>query len=224
MTHQAEHADTPPSALLLIAPRCPHCASVLQNLSELVKEGVIGNLEITNVAARPERASELGVRSVPWTRIGSFVFEGAMSVGELREWAAGAHTMEGRAAYLKHLLTTHRLNEAEQRMQDDPAQLPALLYLLSDPDTSMHARIGIDSLITDLAGSKLLAGMIVELGQLSKAEDVHIRGDACHYLGLTGSPDARPYLLVCAQDQHPDVAEIARESLAMLEDTGAYHG
>ena len=65
-----------PDALLLLAPGCPHCPAVLEGLSGLLKEGVIGRLEAVNAAIHPERAAELGVRTVPWARIGPFELEG----------------------------------------------------------------------------------------------------------------------------------------------------
>ena len=58
--------DTIPDALLLIASGCPHCPTVLTGLTELVKHGLIGRLEVVNVGIHPERASALKARTVPW--------------------------------------------------------------------------------------------------------------------------------------------------------------
>ena len=46
-----------PDAELLIAPGCVHCPVVLSGLAELVKKGVIGHLEVFNIAARPDAAT-----------------------------------------------------------------------------------------------------------------------------------------------------------------------
>ena len=47
-----------PSALLLIATGCQHCPTVLQNLSELIKEGRLSSLEVVNIV---EETAERGV-------------------------------------------------------------------------------------------------------------------------------------------------------------------
>jgi len=50
-------------AILFIAPDCPHCPAVLQALSELLKDGEIAEMEISNMALMPEKAQQLGIRS-----------------------------------------------------------------------------------------------------------------------------------------------------------------
>jgi thioredoxin-like negative regulator of GroEL len=61
---------SPPDALLFIAPGCIHCPVVLQGLSELLKQTLIGKLTVVNVAAHPETAKEYGVRAAPWLQLG----------------------------------------------------------------------------------------------------------------------------------------------------------
>ena len=76
-----------PEAVLLLSTQCPHCPTVLQGLSELVKQGVISRLEVVNINVRPEIAERHGIRSVPWVKIGDFELEGLHSPAELRRWA-----------------------------------------------------------------------------------------------------------------------------------------
>ncbi len=84
-----------PDAELLIATGCAHCGSELEALTRLLKEGLIGELRISNIVPRPQRAEELGVRSVPWLRLGPFVLEGQHSETELRHWAERANHIDG---------------------------------------------------------------------------------------------------------------------------------
>ena len=84
----------PPDALLLIAPGCPHCGAVMQNLSTLAKENAIGRLEIVKIASHPEVAEKAGTRSVPWMRIGSVELTGLHSLPEIREWVSRAEEKE----------------------------------------------------------------------------------------------------------------------------------
>jgi len=51
--------------ILFIAPGCPHCPAVLQALSELLKDGEIAEMEVSNMALLPEKSQQLGIRSVP---------------------------------------------------------------------------------------------------------------------------------------------------------------
>ena len=75
-----------PSALLLIATGCQHCPSMLQSLSDLIKEGKIARLEIVNIVQDPERAQALNVRSVPWLKIGEYELIGLKTKTEILQW------------------------------------------------------------------------------------------------------------------------------------------
>ncbi len=205
-----------PDALLLMTSICPHCPAVLQGLSELVKAGRIGRLEVINIEARPEIAQTLGVRGVPWLRIGPFQFEGLLSPAELRYWAEHAGTPQGMADYFREQLKTGKLPKVAAMIEQDPARLDALLLLLADPQTDLHVRVGIGAVIEGLAGSATLAQRVDQLGALAQAKDAHIRGDACHYLALTRDPRAIPHLERLLNDPEPQVRELAADGLVAL--------
>lgn len=205
-----------PDALLLIAPGCPHCPIVLQGLSELVKVGAIGRLEVVNVAAHPEVAAELGARSAPWTRIGPYVLEGAQTPGALKAWAEKAAAGSGGADYLRELLSSGRLKEAETYLETNGDRLADVLTLVGDPEAPMQVRIGANALLEGREGSEALASLVPGLGELSEHADHRVRCDACHLLGLTGSPDAAPFLRARLGDDSTEVREIAEESLESL--------
>jgi hypothetical protein len=205
-----------PDALLFITPGCPHCPVVLQGLSELVKEGAIGALEVVNVAQHPERAAELGVRSAPWTRIGSYILQGAQSPAELKRWVERAASGNADAEYLRELLGSGGLADAQKYVEEDPQRLKAIIPLLEDTEAPMQVRLGAGALLEGQAGREGLKALIPELGRLSRHEDHRVRGDACHYLGLTGSEEAVALLEQREQDPSEEVREIAAESLETL--------
>ena len=89
--------------------------------------------------------------------------------------------------------------------------------LFSDSETQLNTRIGISAIIENLAGSELLQGLVDRLGELSRHDDPRIRGDAAHYLGLTGNTRAVTYLERLEDDADADVKAVARESLEMLK-------
>jgi thioredoxin-like negative regulator of GroEL len=206
-----------PDALLLMTSSCPHCPAVLQGLSELVKAGRIGRLEVVNIEVRPEAAQALGVRGVPWVRIGPFQLEGLRTPAELKRWAERAYSPQGMADYFRESLETGKLPKVSAAIEQDPARLDALLLLLSDPLTDLHVRVGIGAVIEGLSGSAALAQRIDQLGALARAEDAHIRGDACHYLALTRDPRAIPHLERLLNDPERQVRELATDGLAELQ-------
>lgn len=210
----------PPSALLLIAPGCPHCPQVLETLAQLVKTGKLGSLEVVNVAALPERAATLGVRGVPWTRIGPFVLEGALTAGELGHWAGAVGTEAGMAEYFERLLGTGRLTEVEALVREDPDRLGALARLLAEPETSIHVRVGMGAVLEGLHGTGLAASLVERLGPLTRSAHARVRSDACHYLALIGDRAALPYLEAAQDDPEPEVREIAHESIEALQVAG----
>lgn len=209
--------STPPNAELLIATGCAHCPVVLEGLSTLIKEGIISSLQVTNIVNQPERAQELGVRSVPWLQLGPFILQGLHSPAELREWAERAGSMEGMSAYLQDQLKQGNLDAMEKLLTEQPTWLSALIPLLEQEDTDLKVRIGVDALLETLAASTDLDSLIEELGRLSQHERQSLRSDATHYLSLTHAPAAIPFLEARLQDESAEVRDIAEEGLAELK-------
>lgn len=186
---------------------------MLQGLGELVKAGTIGRLEVVNIGARPDIAQQLGVRSVPWVRLGPFELEGLHSPAELKHWSERAGTAQGVAEYFAELFKTGQIRKAIRLIADDEAWLDVLLLLLSDTDTELQVRIGIGALLEEFEGEPRLTRLIDGLGQLITHEDARIRSDACHFLALTHHPDALPLIRPLLSDPDAQVREIARDSL-----------
>ena len=211
--------STPPDALLLIAPGCAHCPQVLQALSDLLKQGALGRLEVVNVMAHPEAAEEVGTRSVPWTRIGPFELEGSQTRGELEKWLALAAEGSGMGEYLVHLLETQRLARVEETIRRTPALLRDLLPAMASLDTPMAVRIGIGAVMESFAGSDTLADIVPDLGALTRSEHPQVRADACHYLALSERPEAAEFIRPLLDDGDQEVRDIAMESLPLVDHT-----
>jgi thiol-disulfide isomerase/thioredoxin len=202
---------------MLLGTHCPYCPTVLKGLGELVKSGAVGKLEAVNIEQHPDIAHALGVRSVPWVRIGPFELEGLRSEKELRSWAEAAGTETGYTSYLVELFSTGKIDRAIKLIQRNPDAIKALLALFSETETQLNTRIGISAIIENLAGSELLQGNVDRLGELSLHDDPRIRGDAAHYLGLTRSTRAMTYLEHLMDDANADVRVVARESMDLLK-------
>ena len=208
----------PPDALLLLSTQCPYCPTVLQGLSQLVKKGLIGRLEVVNIVARPDIAEQQGVRTVPWMRLGDFELEGLHSPGELRQWAERAGSEAGLAEYYTDLFKHGQLPKALAAIRKYPGHISALLALAQDPDTELTVRIGVSAVMEDAAGSALLQNQLPALLNLGQHSDPRVRSDACHFLALTRSEAALAPLETLTRDPAPAVQEVAKDSLEELRE------
>ena len=205
-----------PHALLLTAPGCPHCPGVKAALEKLLAEGVISALEVVDISMAPQRAAELGVRSVPWLQLGEFVLTGAQSPQELRRWAEQAAGPASINSYLQHLLEDGQLADAEVFLKQHPQHIAALLSLVTDVALPIHVRIGTSALFESFVGSTALQQLVPQLGELTQHPDPRIRADACHFLGLSQASAARHFLEPCLNDANQEVREIAQDAIDEL--------
>ncbi len=205
-----------PDALMLVVASCPHCPAVLASLAAMAKDGMLGRLEVVNVAVHPEVAEVVGARSLPWVRIGSFELTGLRSRPELEEWARRAGSADGMADYFHTLLKDGELAKVRAMIEAQPGLLAELLPVVADPEASMNVRIGASATFEGLAGSAALQALVPRLAELAAHDDARIRADACFYLGLSRNAAARPALAVCVNDADAGVREIAAEALDEL--------
>jgi hypothetical protein len=206
-----------PDALLLLSSHCPHCPAVLAALADLVKHGMLGRLEAVNLEQRPDVGQALGVRSVPWVRIGRIELAGVHSKAELAEWAAKADSEAGLADWFHLLLKEGQLPRAQALVEADSALLAAVLPIVGNVDASLNVRLGAGVLLETFAGTDTLRALLPRLGELSQHVDARVRADACHYLGLTADAAAKTWLEARLKDGDADVREIAAESLQAIQ-------
>lgn len=193
---------------------------MLAALVDLLKQGGIGKLEAVNLEQHPEIAQTLGVRSVPWTRIGRFELAGVRSKSELTDWAAKAGTENGIADWFHSLLKEGQLARVQSLIEAEPGLLTAVLPIVGNVEASLNVRLGAGVLLEHFANSDALAALLPRLGELSQHPDARVRADACHYLGLTGKASARSWLNARHHDEDADVREISAESLDKLPPRG----
>ena len=201
---------------MLKGTHCPYCPTVLRSLQKLVESGHIGKLETWNIEENQELAKELGVRTVPWVRIGPYELDGLRSTAELREWAEKAGSPAGLSKWLDELLANGRIDRALELVTAGPDNIIALVDLFADADTRLNTRIGISAIMEELQNSDQLRGIVDRLGDLTHHPDAHIRGDASHYLALSGDTRSATYIRPLLEDEDSGVREIARDSLVML--------
>jgi hypothetical protein len=205
-----------PAALLFTAPGCPHCPGMKRALATLLDEGAIGALDVLDATVETERARSLGVKSVPWLRLGPFEFEGQMGLGELRRWAELAARRDGLKSYFFEMLKTGRRAKVEQSLRDDPGRSTMLAELVTDPEAGMAVRLGIGAVLEELQGSGITLAMAPLLVRALADADPRNRADIAYFLSLIGGEAARDALRGCLDDPDPEVREIAQDVLTNL--------
>jgi hypothetical protein len=202
-----------PDALLLITGGCPNCPAMHQALTGLLKEGVIGRLEVINVAVHTDVAEQRNVQSVPWTNIGPYEIQGVIPPAKLKRYAQGVNDESVFDAYVLDLLKTGKRAGFEALVKREPERIHSLARLMTDPETSMAVRLGIGAVLEEFHGTSLTKALIPELGALLNADDPLLRADACHFLTLIGGNEVRPFMQACQNHIDAELREIATEWL-----------
>ena len=205
-------------ALLLVTSACPHCPAMMKQLSALLKEGVLGKLEMINIVTRPEVAAQYKVRSVPWLKLGELEFSGALTRREIEDWIKLAEGQGDNHKALADQLKAGALDDVVALARQQPRIVDDLLSILAGKDVPLTVRIGISAVIESLVDRpELLDGLVPEILKLTAHQDPATRADACHFLGMVDSEEARKGLEACLEDSEQMVREIARESLEGLQ-------
>ncbi|MBT8119792.1 MAG: HEAT repeat domain-containing protein [Gammaproteobacteria bacterium] len=215
MTNE-EKNTTAPEVLMLMGTQCTYCGPMMQMLTEFIKLGQISELRIVNIEHAADLASELGVRSVPWLRIGPFELAGSRTKQELQLWIQRASSFDGVSEYLVEVLTEGNINNARKLIHDYPQALENVIDLMADPEAKINIRLGAGVIIEEMAESESFKTVIPRLLEYLSNDDARIRGDACHYLSLTRDRSYIPDIEKLLTDDSAEVREIAQDSLDEL--------
>lgn len=135
---------------------------------------------------------------------------------ELKLRVRAASGPGGMADYFHILLMEGGLKKVIEIVDARPELLADLLPIVGNPDASLNVSLGASAVFERYAGKGPLRVLVMKLGKLSEHADARVRADACHYLGLSGSPLARTFLEPRLADDSADVREIAQDGLAEL--------
>ncbi len=225
--------NTPaPHALMLLSGHCVHCPNVLDSLSKMIKSGDIGSFEVINLEQHPDAMQKYKVRSVPWVKIGKHELSGAQTIEALKqraEWAKkdlvekglGANT-NNQIADFDSLLSDGKVNNVIESLQKDNTGLESIMSLLADTGTVLSTRIGIGVVFEEFAGEAIIQTLITQLGELAnQSDDIRIRADSLHYLGMTADKSAIEILekYKAHKTDDDEIKEIIADSIEELNDT-----
>lgn len=209
---------TSPEVLMLMGTQCTYCGPMMQMLMEFMKLGQIAELRLVNIENAPELASELGVRSVPWLKIGPFELTGSRTKKELQLWLQRASSLDGVTDYLVEVLSEGNIKAASKLMHGYPQALENVIDLMADPEAKINVRLGVGVIIEEMAESETFKSVIPRLLDYLSNDDARIRGDACHYLSLTKDRSYIPDIERLLADDSEEVREIAQDSLDDLRE------
>ena len=207
-----------PAVLMLMGTHCAFCGPMKKILTELKEEGYIAELQLINIEDNPEYAEQLGVRSVPWLRMGPFELQGVRSKKEMLMWLQRASSVEGMSDYLEEVLSEGKIESANKLIERHPQALNNIIDLMADPEAKINVRLGVGVIIEEMAESDMFKKVIPRLIEYLSDHDARIRGDACHYLSLTKDQTVIPIIEELLSDESEEVREIAQDSLDDLRD------
>lgn len=203
----------PPKVLMLIGTRCAYCLPMMQALVEIMKSGHIAELNIINIENDSQVATQFGVRSVPWVKLGSFELTGSRSKQELLQWLQRASSFDGITMYIEETLSEGNVQSINKLIQQQPESLRNVIALMADAEAKINVRLGVGVVIEEIAETQIFKSIIPDLIAYLSNDDARVRGDACHYLSLTKDPTYVSDIKALLLDESMEVREIAQDSL-----------
>lgn len=205
-----------PDALLLVSTHCPHCHRLETLLREREEKGELGNLDTINIEQSPDTAQQYNVRSVPWLRLGPFVFDEALASAELDRWIREVKQGRGQSRYIAYLLGRGRLNQAIEWLENGHGSLDAVIRIIADADAKINVRVGVGAILEHFENTDVIRAIISDLVLLLHDRNPTIRTDAAHYLSLTHSREVIASLKAMLEDENEEVRQVAAESIEAL--------
>ncbi len=200
---------------IFVSPDCPNCAHAVRAATQLAASNEHVRVTLIDVTEFPQRAADIGVRSVPLMIVnGEFSLVGAISAEQLAE-AITAAAGAGDAGIFRSLIDAGRFGAAARMLLDDRGREA---FLDQWRTSALENRIGL-VLTAEVALDKDPRGLDALVSHLVKGlatDDAARRGDTADLLGMIGHPAARPALEGLLDDPVADVAEIASEALESL--------
>jgi thioredoxin-like negative regulator of GroEL len=203
--------------LVLIAPVCPHCPSVVRKILSMAVRQPLIKVTVADAVQFPDLADRYKVKSTPTVIIN----DRATLVGQLTEEQIVDHLLpsEEIGALSKALSTMIQAGRAEDagdllcRERKPEAVVP--IYVAPEFSLRMGALVAMEEALEK--DPRSLDPIVDELTGLLFHQDAPLRGDTAELLGKIGNQKAVPALRKAADDPDPDVREAVEEALEVLE-------
>jgi len=126
-------------------------------------------------------------------------------------------SLRDRAEQFQIWLLEGQLKNVLAAVEKHPQALADLLPIVANPEANLNVRFGASAVLERYAGTPALMELVPALGLLAGHGDPRVRADACHILGLSGTPAAIKFLDARLDDPDAEVREIAAEGLEELQ-------
>jgi len=126
-------------------------------------------------------------------------------------------SLRDRAEQFQIWLLEGQLKNVLAAVEKHPQALADLLPIVANPEANLNVRFGASAVLERYAGTPALMALVPALGLLAGHGDPRVRADACHILGLSGTPAAIKFLDARLDDPDAEVREIAAEGLEELQ-------
>ena len=202
---------------VFISSGCPNCPTAVRAALTLAATSPELSVAVIDVAAQPDRAGDVGVRSVPMiVASGGLTVVGVISAAELAARLRESRGPGGDTVVLESHLEAGRFAAAGELLA---AGCGHEAFLERWGAGGLERRIGL-ALAADEALQRdpgaldaLVRGLLPLLGPGDAAR----RGDTADLLGRIGHPAARDALEAIRDDPDEDIAEAATEALLGLD-------
>lgn len=208
---------TPIELEVFIASGCPNCPTAVRSALALAAADPGLSVAVIDVAEFPERAADIGIRSVPTiVASGGLTVVGAISAGELAARLAESRGPTGAVAVLESYLEAGRFAAAGELLASGRGHQTFLeRWRGGGLERRMGLLLAADEALQQNSGA--LDQLVPELLPVLGSGDVARRGDTADLIGRIGHPAARPALEAMRTDADEDIAEAAAEALLGLD-------
>jgi hypothetical protein len=210
-----------PAAMeLYVAPFCPHCPMLVEQLYPIARANPEIGLQIIDAEVFNDRSRAAGIKSVPTLIIDNvFRATGQVELEEVLAFLGDRRPSSLGAAAMESMLKEGNASKLAQMMAAEKEVFPAFLTVLTHP--KWPVRLGAMVALEELAmlRPELAASVIDTLwDQFMQASD-QVRGDIVYITGEIGGPQAFERITSIKSGTHaPEVCEAAIDALQALRD------
>jgi len=205
--------------VVFIAPVCPHCAQVVENVNRIAISNPKIRVTVVDVALYPDLGEMYQVSSVPTVVIGENVkLVGEYTLEEVVEWVKRVLCLKNyKLEYYIMLLENGRIDEVKQDVEKDEKNLITLAEIIERPE--LLARVGAMIVLENVfkKDPKKIRNAKLRILEILKKNNPTAVQDAIYILGKLGSKSDLPYLRKFLNSKDENIREAAEEAIEEIE-------
>jgi glutaredoxin len=208
--------DLPVDLTLYIAPQCPHCPGVLQQLIPLACQSQLIRLRIIDAQLFSDKSTKDQVKSVPTLLLDDrFRWSGKIDIDEVLTISIQRDPAQLSPGSLRQLIEDGQAERVATMMLDSGQIFPALIDLLIHERWSVRLGAMVTAEYITAGSQSLSLKLCDKLWHCFPDLADPVRGDVVHVLGETRSDVNRDRLMKIAEGAYGDTAkEAATDVLA----------